>query len=171
MVEPTGAARRMQVTGLRCAGGGPQAIAVLTQFSPAGEGDGDLDSRLRAAGVNGRSREAVLRMKEVAGDAVVIDRVEPLFFRSNFALTRTLLTDAGEIPNALARIVNQYIAEHIALHDRPAQELMAAVETPLMNWGVGFDAGRAIPLPEGPKKIDELKRQFELAWARKQRSR
>lgn len=81
------------------------------------------------------------------------------------------VTDAGEIPNALARIVNQYIAEHIALHDRPAQELMAAVETPLMNWGVGFDAGRAIPLPEGPKKIDELKRQFELAWARKQRSR
>ncbi len=79
------------------------------------------------------------------------------------------VTDAAEIPHALARIVNQYIAEHIALHDRPAHELMQAVESPLQSWGVGFDAGRAIPLPEGPKKIDELKQQFELAWARKQR--
>lgn len=79
------------------------------------------------------------------------------------------VTDAAEIPHALARIVNQYIAEHIALHDRPAHELMSAVESPLQSWGVGFDDGRAIPLPEGPKKVAELKRQFELAWARKQR--
>lgn len=80
------------------------------------------------------------------------------------------VTDVNEIPHSLARIVNQYIAEHIALHDRPAHELMAAVETPLQNWGVGFDGGRAIPLPEGPKKLDELRRQFELAWSRKPRS-
>jgi len=79
------------------------------------------------------------------------------------------VTDVNDIPHALARIVNQYIAEHIALHDRPAAELMSAVETPLQSWGVGFDEGRAIPLPEGPKKLEELRRQFELAWARKPR--
>jgi hypothetical protein len=77
------------------------------------------------------------------------------------------VTDVNEIPRALARIVNQYIAEHVALHDRPARELMEAVESPLEPWGVGFDSGRAIPLPEGPKKLEELRAQFEVAWKRK----
>lgn len=81
------------------------------------------------------------------------------------------VTDVNEIPRALARIVNQYIAEHVALHDRPARELMEAVETPLEPWGVGFDSGRAIPLPEGPKKLDELRAQFEVAWKRKTKSK
>ncbi|MCC7385610.1 MAG: hypothetical protein IT384_27425 [Deltaproteobacteria bacterium] len=77
------------------------------------------------------------------------------------------VTEAEEIPRALAQIVNQYIAEHVALHDRPAQELMRAVEIPLQPWGVGFSSGRAIPLPEGPKKIEEIRAQFEVAWARR----
>lgn len=80
------------------------------------------------------------------------------------------VTEAKEIPKALAQIVNQYIAEHVALHDRPAQELMEAVEQPLEPWGVGFSSGRAIPLPEGPRKIDELRAQFEAAWARKMKA-
>lgn len=77
--------------------------------------------------------------------------------------------DVAEIPQSLARIVNQYLAEHVALHDRPATELVSAVQQPLEPWGVGFDSGRAVPLPEGPKKLDELRRQFELAWSRKAR--
>jgi hypothetical protein len=80
------------------------------------------------------------------------------------------VTEIEEIPRALARIVNQYIAEHVALHDRPAQELMEAVEQPLQPWGVGFSSGRAIPLPDGPRKIEELRAQFEAAWARKMKS-
>ena len=25
--------------------------------------------------------------------------------------------------------------------------------------------GRAVPLPDGPRKLDELRRQFELTWS------
>ena len=74
-----------------------------------------------------------------------------------------------EVPFALARIVNQYIAEHIALHDRPAKELAEAVEQVLEPWGVGFDSGRAVMLTSTPKNVDEIKHQFDAAWARRHR--
>lgn len=72
------------------------------------------------------------------------------------------------IPPALARIVNQYIAEHIALHDRPAAELVNAVASTLEPWGVGFESGRAVPIVGSPQKSPLIREQFEAARTRKQ---
>ncbi len=77
------------------------------------------------------------------------------------------VSDPKEVPSALSQIVNQYLAEHIALHDRPAEELMDAVAEPLAPWGVGFERGRAICLPGEAEKKDEIDAQFAAAWARK----
>ena len=71
------------------------------------------------------------------------------------------------VPPALARIVNQYIAEHIALHDRPAEELVRAVSATLEPWGVGFKDGRAVPIEGAPSKSPLIRNQFEAARARK----
>ncbi len=77
------------------------------------------------------------------------------------------VTDPAQLPGALAKIVNQYIAEHVALHDKPASELTVACAEPLRPWGVGFEDDSAVILPEAPEKADLLKAQFDLAWARK----
>jgi hypothetical protein len=77
------------------------------------------------------------------------------------------VTDARDIPPAIARIVNQYIAEHIALHDGPAVDLTLACADTLRPWGIGFENDRAVVLPEGPEKTNALRLQFEAAWARK----
>jgi hypothetical protein len=77
------------------------------------------------------------------------------------------VTDAAEIPKALAEIVNQYIAEHIALHDRPSREMTSIIAEALEPWGVGFRKNRAVALPGPPKKFREIQAQFEVAWARK----
>lgn len=79
------------------------------------------------------------------------------------------VTDPSEIPLALARIVNQYIAEHVALHDRPAKELTVACAEPLRPWGIGFENDRAVVLSKQPEKADRLKAQFDAAWAQKSR--
>lgn len=81
------------------------------------------------------------------------------------------VTDASQVPAAIAQIVNQYVAEHIALHDRPAEELTDAVAESLEPWGIGFENGRAIALPGGPKKAEAIRSQFEGAMARKLRSK
>ena len=74
---------------------------------------------------------------------------------------------ADEIPAALAKIVNQYIAEHVALHDRPAEELLEAVENPLRPWGVAFSEGRAVAMPASDvANRAELQNQFDIAWQR-----
>ena len=78
------------------------------------------------------------------------------------------VTDSSDVPGAIARIVNQYLVEHVALHDRPAQELTRACRGALAPWGIGFDNDRAIVLPEGPQKSAELQAQFDAAMARKQ---
>ena len=75
--------------------------------------------------------------------------------------------DPSAVPNSLCQIVNQYMAEHIALHDRPAEELMDAVAEPLAPWGVGFERGRAVRLPGEAEKMTEISDQFAAAWARK----
>lgn len=77
------------------------------------------------------------------------------------------VTSVEDLPRAIARIVNQYIAEHVALHDRPAQELTVACAAQLRPWGIGFESDRAVALPEPPEKAAALKVQFEAAWARK----
>jgi hypothetical protein len=77
------------------------------------------------------------------------------------------VTDARDIPASIARIVNQYIAEHIALHDGPAVDLTIACADTLRPWGIGFENDRAVVLPEGPEKTQALRLQFEAAWARK----
>jgi hypothetical protein len=77
------------------------------------------------------------------------------------------VTDARDIPPAIARIVNQYIAEHIALHDGSTVDLTVACADTLRPWGIGFENNRAIVIPEGPEKTDALRVQFEAAWARK----
>lgn len=77
------------------------------------------------------------------------------------------VTRPQDVPAHLARIVNQYIAEHVALHDRPAVELVHAVAEPLRPWGVGFKQGRAEVIAERPPKEAELVDQFNAAWARK----
>lgn len=77
------------------------------------------------------------------------------------------VTDARDIPPAIARIVNQYIAEHIALHDGVTDDLTGACAATLRPWGIGFENERAVVIPEGPEKTDALQVQFEAAWARK----
>jgi hypothetical protein len=77
------------------------------------------------------------------------------------------VTDARDIPPAIARIVNQYIAEHIALHDGAIDDLTVACAETLRPWGITFENDRAVVLPERPEKTDALRRQFEAAWARK----
>ncbi|MEL6190073.1 MAG: hypothetical protein AAFU79_36065, partial [Myxococcota bacterium] len=44
--------------------------------------------------------------------------------------------DPNYLPDAIARIVNQYVAEHVALHDRPAREIAAACAKTLLPWGI-----------------------------------
>ena len=73
-----------------------------------------------------------------------------------------------DLPGAIARIVNQYIAEHIALHDRPASDLTIACAKPLRPWGISFQDDRAVVMAEPPEKADLLQVQFDAAWNRKQ---
>lgn len=77
------------------------------------------------------------------------------------------VTDARDIPAAIALIVNQYIAEHIALHNGTADDLTVACAETLRPWGITFENDRAVVLPEGPEKTEALRMQFEAAWARK----
>lgn len=77
------------------------------------------------------------------------------------------VTRPEDVPQHIARIVNQYIAEHIALHDRPAVELVEAVAAPLRPWGIGFDQVEAQVVDAHPEKWPELVDQFNDAWARK----
>jgi hypothetical protein len=78
------------------------------------------------------------------------------------------VTEASAFPAALARIVNQYIAEHVALHDRPAEELVEAVAQPLKPWGVGFSGGRAVSMDAARIENREIiQAQFDATWARR----
>lgn len=77
------------------------------------------------------------------------------------------VTRPDEVPDHIARIVNQYIAEHVALHDRPASELVAATREALRPWGIGFEEHRAVVVNHAPEKRSELEDQFRAAWARK----
>jgi hypothetical protein len=79
------------------------------------------------------------------------------------------VTASADVPQAIARIVNQYIAEHVALHDRPVSELTVACAPTLAPWGIGFEHDRAVVLTEAPEKAELLHRQFEAAMARKRR--
>lgn len=77
------------------------------------------------------------------------------------------VTRPDEVPEHVARIVNQYIAEHVALHDRPAAELVRATRDALRPWGIGFIDQRAVVVDSEPEKRTELESQFNAAWARK----
>lgn len=70
------------------------------------------------------------------------------------------------LPDAIARIVNQYVAEHVALHDRPADEIEAACSATLLPWGITFAGARAVVASRAPEKAALLREQFEAAWAR-----
>ncbi len=73
-----------------------------------------------------------------------------------------------DVPHALAQIVNQYIAEHIALHDRPASDLTVACAEPLRPWGIAFHNDRAVVVSDRPEKAALLQIQFEAALRRKE---
>ncbi|MEO1336104.1 MAG: hypothetical protein AAFV29_10695, partial [Myxococcota bacterium] len=75
-----------------------------------------------------------------------------------------------DLPGAIARIVNQYIAEHIALHDRPASDLTVACADPLRPWGIEFHNDRAVVTSERPEKVDLLQQQFNAAMNRVRKS-
>lgn len=77
------------------------------------------------------------------------------------------VTSSSEVTDSIARIVNQYIAEHVALHDRPAAELTEAWTRVLEPWGIGFQNDRAVVLDRNPEKRDQVVAQFEEAWSRK----
>ena len=77
--------------------------------------------------------------------------------------------DPGELPDAIARIVNQYLAEHIALHDRPAHEIASACAPALYPWGIRFEGDRAVVFSRSPEKAALLKEQFEAARGRLER--
>ena len=74
--------------------------------------------------------------------------------------------DPSELPDAIARIVNQYVAEHVALHDRPAEEIAEACAETLRPWGIAFEAGRAVVASRSPEKASLLTDQFAAAKAR-----
>lgn len=74
------------------------------------------------------------------------------------------------LPSAIARIVNQYIAEHVGLHDRPAYEIAMACARTLEPWGVVFENGKATVSSHVPPKASQLKEQFNAAQARLRRS-
>ena len=76
------------------------------------------------------------------------------------------VTEPGQLPEALARIVNQYIAEHAALHDRPAREIIEACAEQLAPWGVLFEANQAVVSKSPASKAYRLKQQFVAAWSR-----
>lgn len=77
------------------------------------------------------------------------------------------VTRVDDVPAAIARIVNQYVVEHVALHDRPASELTVACAPTLAPWGIGFEDDRAVVLAERPEKVEMLRAQFDAAMARK----
>lgn len=77
------------------------------------------------------------------------------------------VTNSADVTNAIASIVNQYIAEHVALHDRPAAELTEAWTKVLAPWGIGFEDDRAVVLDRNPPNLDKVVAQFEEAWSRK----
>ena len=70
------------------------------------------------------------------------------------------------LPDAIARIVNQYVAEHVALHDRPAREIAAACASTLQPWGIEFEGERAVVASRAPEKAALLREQFDAARAR-----
>ncbi|MEM1025304.1 MAG: hypothetical protein AAGD10_01330 [Myxococcota bacterium] len=76
------------------------------------------------------------------------------------------VTRVEDVPVNVARIVNQYVAEHVALHDRPAQELIDACSASLLRWGIGFVGGRAEVVTLSPEKRRQLEAQFASARAR-----
>ncbi|MBI2378029.1 MAG: hypothetical protein HYV07_28770 [Deltaproteobacteria bacterium] len=76
-----------------------------------------------------------------------------------------------EVPEAISRIVNQYVAEHVALHDGPAEDLLHVWSRTLGPWGIGFTEGRAVAKPGTPDRIHEIREQFDLSWARKQHAK
>lgn len=71
-----------------------------------------------------------------------------------------------EALESIASIVNQYIAEHVALHDKPAAELTNAWTSVLGPWGIGFENDRAIVMTPKPDKVDLLQAQLDEAWSR-----
>ncbi len=71
-----------------------------------------------------------------------------------------------DVPVNVARIVNQYMAEHVALHDRPAEELIDACAASLLRWGIGFVGGQAQVVTLSPEKRRQLEEQFASALAR-----
>jgi len=76
------------------------------------------------------------------------------------------VTRVEDVPVNVARIVNQYVAEHVALHDRPAEELIEACAAPLLRWGIGFIGGQAQVVSLSPEKQRQLEEQFASAQAR-----
>lgn len=74
--------------------------------------------------------------------------------------------DPAALPDAIARIVNQYVAEHVALHDRPAQEIAAACAETLKPWGIRFEGDHAVVASRSPEKAALLREQFDAAWER-----
>ena len=74
--------------------------------------------------------------------------------------------DPTYLPEAIARIVNQYVAEHVALHNRPAEEIEIACSETLLPWGITFKNHRAVVSKTPPPKADILREQFEAAQAR-----
>lgn len=71
-----------------------------------------------------------------------------------------------DLPAAIARIVNQYVAEHVALHDRPAREIADACADTLRPWGIAFEGDRAIVLSTKPPKAAALTQQLQSALQR-----
>lgn len=78
---------------------------------------------------------------------------------------------AQDVPAYVAGIVNQYLAELVALHDRPVQELIDACGEALARWGIGFSKGRAVVIDLTPEKRELLDEQFGQSIQRLHESR
>ncbi|MGF1508876.1 MAG: hypothetical protein ACFB9M_05155 [Myxococcota bacterium] len=77
------------------------------------------------------------------------------------------ITRVEDVPDHVASIINQYLAEHRELHDRPTDELIRASAGPLEPWGIGFVEGRARVVNRQPPRQASLEAQFRAAWQRK----
>jgi hypothetical protein len=77
------------------------------------------------------------------------------------------ITRAEDVAGHVAAIINQYLAEHAGLHDRPVEELISASAGPLLPWGIGFVDGQARVVDPDPPRADAIRSQFEASWRRK----
>ncbi len=73
-----------------------------------------------------------------------------------------------ELPAAIAKVVNQYMAEFIDLQGEPAEHFIATVKPLLVDYGIVFDKKSSFFAASGkkPKRAEEMAAQLAAALAK-----